>query len=111
MAQATADCRCREAAAASAEFDLAEVQHLEDALTEETRQQAALTEAKRHKDTLAAEEHQRAALAKEEQEASKLAAIRATFKADMAQLRVLTSAALAEERRRHEAVLAAEADD
>jgi hypothetical protein len=111
LAQATADHRRREAAAASAELDLAEVQHLEDALTEETRRRAALAKAKRHKDALAAEERQQAAHAEAEQEASELAAIMALFEADMAQLQVLTSAALAEERRCHEAVLAAEADN
>jgi hypothetical protein len=64
LAQATAERRRREAAAASTEFNLAEVQHLEDALTEETRRRAALAEAKRHENALAAEERQRAALAK-----------------------------------------------
>jgi hypothetical protein len=62
LADATAEHRCHEAAAASAELHLAKVQRFEDALAKETRRQAALAEAKRQEDALAAEECQWAAL-------------------------------------------------
>ena len=95
LAQATAERHCRKAATA-------------DALAEITRQSAKLAKAKRHEDALATEERQRASLAAAETLMSGWAAIRA----DMAELaRAVEAFTLVKERRRHEAVLAAEADD
>ncbi len=123
--EAAAACARQEAAAARARQEAARCQQLlneqeqeatraclKDALAKETCRPAALTEAKRHEDALAAEERQRAALAKAEQEASKFAAKMASLQANMAELRWAAEAlALIKEHHRHEAVLAAEADD
>ena len=95
MAQATAERRRRKAATA-------------DALAEITCQRATLAKAMRHEDALATEERQLASLAAAETLMSGWAEIRA----DMAELaRAVEAFTLVKERRHHEAVLAAEAND
>ena len=57
LVDVTAEHHCRKAATASAELDLAKVQHLKDALAKETCRRAALAEVKRHEDALGACRH------------------------------------------------------
>jgi hypothetical protein len=135
LADAAAEHRCRKADAASAELNLAKVQHRKDALAKEQCQRAALAKAKRRKDALADEERQRAERASRGGTLSKLEEIVLVNANGIAKLRLMmyknatsimdlsqtvnntslqvavepVALALVKEGCRHKAVLAAEA--